>query len=106
MNVQNLCALWVLCGLRNLRLQVPAKLLGLRRVVGPLRPALGLFTLWAIATAAHAAVTLTTLHSFSGPDGANPVGGLVQGSDGDFYGMTEYGGLGYTGANSSGNGTV
>jgi uncharacterized repeat protein (TIGR03803 family) len=31
---------------------------------------------------------VTTLYSFSGPDGANPVGGLVQGADGNFYGVT------------------
>src|SRR2546426_6692086 len=40
------------------------------------------------------------LYSFSGySDGAEPLGGLVQGSDGDFYGTTFYGG-------ASGPGTV
>jgi uncharacterized repeat protein (TIGR03803 family) len=35
----------------------------------------------------------TSLYSFgSSPDGANPVAGLVQGSDGSFYGTTEAGG--------------
>lgn len=57
-------------------------------------------------TSARAAVTLTTLYSFTGPDGANPVGGLVRDSDGNFYGVTQYGGAGYTGASSSGTGTV
>jgi len=31
--------------------------------------------------------------SYAGPDGANPTGQLVQGSDGNFYGVTELGGL-------------
>lgn len=34
----------------------------------------------------------TILHSFSGPDGARPMGGLVEVSDGVFYGTTSYGG--------------
>src|SRR5216117_2691203 len=37
---------------------------------------------------AEGGVALTTLHSFSGSDGANPAGGLVQGADGNFYGTT------------------
>ena len=42
---------------------------------------------------------LTTLHNFSGPDGADPNGGLVLGSDGNFYGTTSAGG-------TKGDGTV
>jgi uncharacterized repeat protein (TIGR03803 family) len=35
---------------------------------------------------------LTTLHSFDGTDGEYPAGCLVQGTDGNFYGTTAYGG--------------
>jgi uncharacterized repeat protein (TIGR03803 family) len=36
--------------------------------------------------------SLTTIHSFDSTDGANPVGGLIQANDGNFYGTTELGG--------------
>ncbi len=51
-----------------------------------------------------AAGALTTLHNFEGPDGAGPVSALIQGTDGNFYGVTQY-----SGANSGcfqGCGTV
>src|SRR5207302_2058398 len=34
----------------------------------------------------------TSLASFNGTNGINPMGGLVEGSDGNFYGTTWYGG--------------
>jgi uncharacterized repeat protein (TIGR03803 family) len=43
--------------------------------------------------------TLTTLHSFDGTDGSESVAGLVQATDGRFYGTTEFGG-------ANGEGTV
>jgi uncharacterized repeat protein (TIGR03803 family) len=58
---------------------------------------------------------LTSLHSFSGNDGANPRAELAQGRDGDFYGTTAYGGTnnhgtvfkittkGYTGSSTAVN---
>ena len=38
------------------------------------------------------AATLTVVHTFRGPDGWRPLAGLVQGSDGNFYGTTHGGG--------------
>jgi uncharacterized repeat protein (TIGR03803 family) len=38
------------------------------------------------------ALTMTTLHSFGGSDGRYPLAGLVQGTDGWFYGTATYGG--------------
>jgi uncharacterized repeat protein (TIGR03803 family) len=39
-----------------------------------------------------AAQTFTTVHSFTGAEGANPYAGLVQGADGNLYGTTTDGG--------------
>ena len=53
-------------------------------------------------TMAEWQLTFTNLHSFSViPNGSAPVAGLVQGSDGDFYGTTSSGGT-----NNGGYGTV
>jgi uncharacterized repeat protein (TIGR03803 family) len=43
--------------------------------------------------------TFNVLHSFNGSDGYNPLSSLIQASDGNLYGTTQYGGL-------SGNGVV
>jgi uncharacterized repeat protein (TIGR03803 family) len=53
----------------------------------------GVFLLWLAAAIALPAQTFTTLHSFdNGTDGESPEAGLVQGTDGKFYGTTELGG--------------
>src|SRR6266700_4081381 len=48
----------------------------------------------------------TSLFSFSGRNGSRPTAGLVQGSDGSFYGTTSEGGPNYEGTTIVGNGTV
>ncbi len=50
--------------------------------------------------------TLTALYSFDGTDGQFPYAGLVQATDGDFYGTTQYGGANCTSSNGIGCGTV
>jgi uncharacterized repeat protein (TIGR03803 family) len=68
--------------------------------------ACGIFLLWATAAVAlpaqitgvaAPAPTFTTLHSFDYADGYNPIGGLVQAADGNFYGTTFFGGANYAG---------
>ncbi len=51
----------------------------------------GIFLLWAATTVAVPAQTFTTLHSFDGMDGSNPMAPLVQ-ANGDLYGTTSVGG--------------
>jgi hypothetical protein len=53
--------------------------------------------LFAATAIASPAQTFTTLASFDGTDGYNPVAGLVQGWDGNFYGTTNVGGAKYSG---------
>src|ERR1700690_1390654 len=53
-----------------------------------------LISLMLPAFGAQAGVALTSLYSFTGgTNGGNPAAGLVQGSDGNFYGTTIAGGL-------------
>jgi uncharacterized repeat protein (TIGR03803 family) len=50
--------------------------------------ACGIFLLWGTAAIVLPGQTFTTLHSFDYADGSSPLGALVQGTDGKFYGTT------------------
>jgi uncharacterized repeat protein (TIGR03803 family) len=54
--------------------------------------ACGVFLLWTTAAIALPAQTFTVLHSFDNTDGGFPRAGLVQGTNGKFYGTTIGGG--------------
>ena len=55
---------------------------------------------------AKGSTTITTLASFQGANGENPVAGLIMESSGDLYGTTEFGGIGFSNRVGTGDGTV
>jgi uncharacterized repeat protein (TIGR03803 family) len=55
------------------------------------KSSLAILALYAMTTLAAPAQTFETMHTFDAADGQGPTG-LVQGTDGNFYGTTEYGG--------------
>jgi uncharacterized repeat protein (TIGR03803 family) len=65
-----------------------------------IKTVLTLFLLCTAMASRLPAQTLTTLYNFctqtNCTDGATPVGGVIAGTDGNLYGMTEAGGLGFT----------
>jgi uncharacterized repeat protein (TIGR03803 family) len=60
--------------------------------------ACGVFLLWAAAAVTLPAQTFTSLYSFDGTDGAFPLAGLVQGTNGQLYGTANTGGANGDGA--------
>jgi uncharacterized repeat protein (TIGR03803 family) len=54
--------------------------------------ACGVLLLWATGAVALPAQTFTTLYSFNGTVGAGPEAAPIQGTDGNFYGTTAFGG--------------
>jgi uncharacterized repeat protein (TIGR03803 family) len=65
-----------------------------RGLHSPIRTLLvGIFCI--VAATASRAQTPTILANFTGPNGGNPQASLIQGTDGDLWGTTEYGGATY-----------
>jgi uncharacterized repeat protein (TIGR03803 family) len=54
--------------------------------------ACGVLLLWATTAVALPAQTFTTLHTFDLTDGQYPETGMIQGTNGNLYGTTQYGG--------------
>jgi uncharacterized repeat protein (TIGR03803 family) len=52
------------------------------------------------------ALSLTTLYSFTGPDGDGPASPLIQARDGNLYGTTQFGGPDYSAFGANGEGLI
>ena len=70
------------------------------------KPVCAVFLCLAVMATVSSAQTFTALADFNGTDGATPEGTVVQGIDGNFYGVAPEGGENYFGACVDGCGTV
>src|SRR5579872_3273703 len=74
----------------------PSRRIDCGRNSGRLQAACIVTAFWIATAIASPAQTFTTIHSFTGPNqgGSSPNGGLIQATDGNFYGTTSSGGGG------------
>src|SRR6266516_3009763 len=79
---------------------------GARLKVGKRLAAVGLLVFVLVNQATSANPILTTLHNFTGLDGAAPLAGLIQTQDGSLYGTTSAGGPSVNPDSKAGYGTI
>src|SRR2546426_7371745 len=77
-----------------------------RSKLGERLATVGLLVLVLVNQATSANPLLTTVHNFTGQDGAAPLAGLIQTQDGSLYGTTSAGGASVSTNSKAGYGTI